>query len=187
MSAYDLNNCRYTLEEFYTVTEDMRAELIDGFIYNMAPPKRIHQRITTKILKTIDNYIDKHNGGCEVYPAPFGVRLSENTLVEPDITVVCDKNKLTEDGCEGAPDWVIEITSSNSSYDYITKYYLYKEYGIREYWIVDPQNKLVTVCNFENIAPEKHEYKFTDTVKSGIYKDNPEQLEICIADLISHY
>ena len=189
MSAYDLNNCRYTLEEFYTVTEDMRAELIDGFIYNMAPPKRIHQRIVLRISALIDRYITDNKGECEVNAAPFGVRLSENTLVEPDITVVCDKNKLTEDGCEGAPDWVIEVASSNSSNDYGKKFSLYKNSGVREYWIIDPNTEYTNVYKFE---PDSNiigfiRYPFADAITADIYKDNPEPLEICVADLISDF
>ena len=84
--------------------------------YYMAPPSRIHQELVFQIAKTIGNYIDSHEGNCKVYPAPFAVNLdaSDTNWVEPDISVICDKNKLTDRGCSGSPDWIIEITSPST-------------------------------------------------------------------------
>ena len=87
----------------------------------------------------------KNKGKCEVYTAPFDVKLSESTVVIPDISVICDSSKLTDKGCSGAPDWIIEIVSSNAIHDYLLKLNLYQAYGVREYWIVDPKKQSVTV------------------------------------------
>ena len=118
-----------TIEEFDALPEDERFELIDGVLYplyDMGEPIRLHQELVTRLLGKILNHIDSKNGDCRVYPAPFGVRLSEKTVVEPDITVVCDKDKLTDKGCTGAPDWIIEIVSpSNPAHDYLEKCGLY--------------------------------------------------------------
>lgn len=132
----------YTEADYYNLPEDIRAELIDGtLIYNQAAPSRIHQTILMELAGTIRDYIRSKGGPCRVFPAPFAVKLREDrkTIVEPDISVICDRNKLTDRGCTGAPDWIIEIVSpSNSSHDYVMKLNLYADAGVREYWIVDP-------------------------------------------------
>ena len=114
----------YTIEDIYALPDGERAELIDGKIYYMAPPSRIHQKISWKLHQTIANYIDGQSGKCEVYAAPFAVFLNEDDInyVEPDISVICDLSKLDDKGCHGAPDWIIEITSPSSrSMDYFKK------------------------------------------------------------------
>lgn len=96
----------------------------------------------------------------------------EDTVVIPDISVICDKNKLNERGCLGAPDWIIEIVSpSDTMHDYIDKLYLYHKAGVREYWIVDPQNTAVHVYYLEPVRFNVRTYTFRDTVKAGIYDD----------------
>ena len=105
-------NKLYTAEDYYNLPDNIRAELVDGyFIYNQAAPSRIHQEILMELSGTIHNYLKEKNGPCRVYPAPFAVKLNERTVVEPDISVVCDPDKLTKQGCTGAPDWIIEIVS----------------------------------------------------------------------------
>ena len=114
----------HTVEDIYKLPDGKRAELIDGCIYDMAPPGTTHQRILSYLHASIFNYISSHNGNCEVFPSPFAVFLNKDdfTYVEPDISVVCDKNKLDQKGCHGAPDWVIEIVSPGSRHmDYFTK------------------------------------------------------------------
>ena len=132
----------YTEDDYYNLPENVRAELIEGnLIYNQAAPSRIHQTILMELSGTIRDYLKSKGGSCRVYPAPFAVKLRKDrkTIVEPDISVICDRNKLTDRGCTGAPDWIIEIVSpSNSSHDYILKLNLYADAGVREYWIVDP-------------------------------------------------
>ena len=129
----------YTISDIYALPDGERAELIDGQIYNMMPPGRLHQKISWKLHQAIANYIDSRNGLCEVYAAPFAVFLNDDDInyVEPDLSVICDLSKLDDKGCHGAPDWVIEIVSSGSrSRDYMTKLFKYRTAGVREYWIV---------------------------------------------------
>ena len=125
------------------------------------------------ISSTIHAYINSKGGQCRVYPAPFSVQLreDEDTIVEPDISVICDKNKLTDRGCVGAPDWIIEIISpSTASMDYVKKRELYMNAGVREYWIVDPGNRVVMI--YKSDEPMRNEsFTFEDTVKVGIYED----------------
>ena len=121
--------------------------------------------------REIGNYIQAQNGECEVFPAPFAVFLNENgkNYVEPDISVICDKNKLTEKGCNGAPDWVVEVVSPGSkAMDYYHKLLKYRAAGVREYWVADSERKVVTVYNFERDMME--EYAFTQQIPVGIYK-----------------
>lgn len=142
----------YTIEYIYALPDGERAELIDGQIYYMAPPNTRHQRMLNYINTEINMYIRKNNGECEVFPAPFAVFLNDDDMnyVEPDISVICDKNKISDKGCQGAPDWVIEIISPSSmAMDYFTKLFQYQKSGVREYWIVDPIKQRVTVYFFE--------------------------------------
>ena len=163
----------YTIEDIYALPEGQRAELLDGKIYYMAPPRRIHQEIVSQFTKIIGQYIDAHGGACKVYPAPFAVFLNtdEKNYVEPDVSVICDRNKLDEYGCNGAPDWIIEVTSlSDPQRDYGIKLFKYRTAGVREYWIVNPQKKTVMVYDFEQ---EKHsnQYDFEDDIPVCIYGD----------------
>jgi len=138
----------------------------------MAPPNRIHQKISWKLHQAIANYIDSNKGTCEVYAAPFAVFLNEDdkNSVEPDLSVVCDKNKLTDKGCNGVPDWIIEIVSASSRrMDYYTKLFKYHTAGVREYWIVDPEKERVMVYNFEKEITD--EYAFNRPVPVGIYEE----------------
>lgn len=162
----------YTIEDIYSLPDGERAELIDGQIYYMAPPSRKHQRITIELSTIINNYIKSNSGSCEVDIAPFAVFLNEDdtNYVEPDISVICDPKKLTDKGCSGAPDWIIEIVSPGSRrIDYFTKLFKYRTAGVREYWIVDPEKQRVTVYNFQGNTME--EYSFSDSVKAEIYEN----------------
>ncbi|NBH16848.1 Uma2 family endonuclease [Clostridiaceae bacterium] len=165
----------YTEEDYYNLPENVRAELINGQIYYMAAPSRIHQEILMFLSKTIANYIDSKKGSCKVYPAPFAVKLfseDDRNVVEPDISVICDPNKLTDRGCTGAPDWIVEIVSpSNSSHDYIRKLNLYADAGIREYWIVNPIKESIFVYHLEETKFEAAAYTFQDKIKVNIYDD----------------
>ena len=172
----------YTSEDYWNLPDGERAELIDGQLYNMAPPSRMHQRLIMELSATIRDYIRSHHGSCQVYPAPFAVNLNadDKDWVEPDISVICDNHKLTDRGCDGAPDLVIEVVSPSSSrMDYIIKLNLYMTAGVREYWIVDPSRQRTTVYHLESgDAPTI--FAFNQTLSVGIF---PE-LEICIADMI---
>ncbi len=160
----------YTIDDIYALPEGKRAELIDGQIYYIAPPSRKHQKIISRLNQIIANHIDSQNGSCEVYPAPFSVFLNEDdkNYVEPDISVICNPDKLDDKGCKGAPDWIIEIVSPGSRrMDYFTKVFKYRTAGVREYWIVDSEKNRITVWNFEK--DDNNEYSFIDSVESGIY------------------
>lgn len=164
----------YTVEDYYNMPDDIRAELIDGEIVYMALPSRIHQEVLGELFNIIKNYIKSKDGRCHVYPAPFGVQLDENedTVLEPDISVICDPGKLNDRGCLGAPDWIIEIASpSNPKNDYITKLNLYSSAHVREYWIVDPENNGIHVYSMDGDQFAVNAYTFRDTVKVGIYED----------------
>ena len=172
----------YTSEDYWNLPDGQRAELIDGQLYDMVPPSRLHQRLSTKLVSILDRYISENNGACEVYSAPFAVNLNadDKTYVEPDISVICDPDKLTDRGCEGAPDMVIEIVSPSSRrMDYSIKNTLYSEAGVREYWIVDPAKERVTIYHYEeDDAPTIA--LFNTPIKVGIYDD----LVITISDLL---
>lgn len=165
-------NQEYTTEYIYSLPDGERAELIDGQIYNMAPPNRRHQELVGSIYRKIADYIDKNGGPCKPYISPFAVLLNtdDKNYVEPDISVIYTPDKLTDKGCAGAPDWVIEIVSPGSKrMDYYTKLFKYRTAGVREYWIVDPDKNLILVYNFEN--DDSEQYTFSDSVKTGIYED----------------
>ena len=172
----------YTIEDIYALPDDKRGELIDGKLYMMAPPSRIHQKILQEFSRVIGNYISGKGGVCEVYPAPFAVFLSKDdkNYVEPDISVICDKNKLTDKGCSGAPDWIIEIVSPSSQrMDYLTKLLKYRTAGVREYWIVNPMKETVQAYSFEG-TEDSMQYSFSDLIGSRIFED----LRICIRDML---
>ena len=162
----------YTIEDIYNLPEGQRAELLDGQMYMMAPPSTAHQRIANYISTEINLYIRSNSGKCEVFSAPFAVFLNKDayTYVEPDISVICDPSKLNEKGCQGAPDWVIEIVSPGSQrMDYMIKLFKYQTAGVREYWVVDQQKDRIIVYDFEK--DDMNEYTFSDCVKVGIYED----------------
>lgn len=165
----------YTEEDYFNLPEDVRAELIEGnLIYNQAAPSRIHQAILMELSGTIRDYIKSKSGPCHIYPAPFAVKLraDRKTIVEPDISVICDRNKLTERGCIGAPDWIIEIVSpGNSSHDYVLKLNLYADAGVREYWIVDPSRERILVYHLEQTDFSVETYTFQDRIPVKIYED----------------
>lgn len=144
----------------------------------MAPPNTRHQRLVSDLHYQIRDFINRNSGTCEVFPAPFAVFLNENdqNYVEPDISVICDKNKITDKGCNGAPDWVIEIVSpSSKQMDYYKKLFKYRTAGVREYWVVDPERNLVTVYDFEKDSME--EYSFDKYVPVGIYEGFSVKIE----------
>lgn len=172
----------YTSEDYWNLPEGQRAELIDGKLYAMAPPNRIHQELLIELSTTIHNYIKEKDGSCKIYPAPFAVNLNadDKIWVEPDISVICDKDKLSDRGCKGAPDWIIEIVSpGNPKNDYTIKLFKYRTAGVREYWIVNPMKKVVQTYIFEG-TEESDIYFFEDEIPVHIF----EGLTIKISDLL---
>lgn len=146
----------YTYADYLKWTFEERVELIKGFIKKMSPaPSKTHQVVFRNIFGVFHEFFKSHS--CEYFSAPFDVRLpipskmKDTTVVQPDIIVVCDEKKLDELGCNGSPDLIIEIISpKNSKHDTVTKYNLYEEAGVLEYWIVEPMNRLVFVYVLEN-------------------------------------
>lgn len=164
----------YTEDDYYNLPENIRSELINGQFYNMAAPSRIHQEILMFLSKKIANFIDGKNGSCKVYPAPFAVKLfnDSKSIVEPDISVICDRGKLTDKGCSGAPDWIIEIVSpGNPGHDYVRKLNLYADAGVREYWIVDPLSETISVYHLEKKNFRATAYNLQALVQSYIFND----------------
>lgn len=157
-----------TLADWEALGENVRAELIDGEIYYMAGPTADHQKISRFLTLKIGTHLQ--GKACQVFYAPLDVYLQhedEDTpnIVQPDLMVICDKNKITKKGCIGAPDWIIEIVSPGTARrDYLIKLNLYAEYGVKEYWIVNSDKEIVTVYHLEeDITPET--YTFRDTIQ----------------------
>lgn len=163
---------RYTIKDIEALPEGERAELIDGKMYMMATPTLTHQELLGWLYFKIRLYISGKGGPCRVILSPFAVYIKddEHNYVEPDVIVICDRDKLDEKGCHGAPDWVIEIVSPSSrTMDYIRKCSLYEAAGVREYWIVDPKERRILVYDFEHGTSAQH--SFAEQVKAGIYED----------------
>lgn len=163
----------YTVADIEALPDGERAELIDGEMFVMATPTLTHQDLLMQMSVDIALYIREHKGKCKVLPAPFGVYIKndERNYVEPDISVICDLDKLDEKGCHGAPDWAVEIASPSSKHmDRVRKLALYQEAGVREYWIIDSIQKEVMVYDLAHGSDSKV-YSFTEQVKVGIYED----------------
>ena len=172
----------YTIDEIYALPDGQRAELIDGQMYMMAPPGKTHQTVFGSLFSEIHQYIRKKKGICQVFAAPFAVFINndDKNYVEPDISIICDPNKLDEKGCHGAPDWVIEILSpSTIRTDCGVKLFKYRTAGVREYWTVNPKIRTVNVYDFEH-DEKTDQYTFDDEIPVCIYDD----LVIRIADLL---
>ncbi len=152
----------YTYEDYLTWPEDERWEIIEGVPYMQAAPSSIHQEISMELSTQIAAYL--RGKLCKVYAAPFcvrftkGIEMSNNqvkNVVEPDISVICDRSKIDKQGCNGAPDMIIEILSpSTARADRFLKFNLYEKNGVTEYWLVDPEQKIISV----HILQVNHKY-----------------------------
>ncbi|MBU8906008.1 Uma2 family endonuclease [Desertibacillus haloalkaliphilus] len=179
----------YSYADYLRWSEGERVELIDGFPYFMTPaPSRLHQQILLELGTQFHTQLKGHP--CEAYVAPFDVRLAEDedasdddvfTVVQPDIVVVCDQNKLDKRGCNGVPDLVIEIISpSTASHDYIRKMELYETFGVKEYWIVQPTDQVVMVFKHNQQSFDKPTfYDKESTIEPGVISG----VEIQLADV----
>ncbi len=170
MQAYSLEK-RYTYADYAQWPDDERWELLCGVPYAMSPaPSQAHQRVLSSLHLIIGAYLKGKS--CEVFLPPSDVRFSANTVVQPDLFVVRDKKKLNGMYCDGAPDLVIEILSpSNPAHDTKEKFNLYMDFGVREYWIVDPERKTVSVYLLRDdgyLSPRA--YGHEDTVPVNILK-----------------
>jgi Uma2 family endonuclease len=173
----------YTVDYIYSLPDGVRAELIDGVVYDIAFPNTIHQILIGRLTSSLINHIDSKGGTCTVCPAPFAVFLKKDkkNYLEPDISVICDKDKLDERGCNGAPDFIIEIVSNSSKkLDYGIKCLKYRNSGVREYWIVNPSTRTVNVYDFEHDDENSDFYMFDDEITSCLFTD----FTIRLADFI---
>lgn len=144
---------QYTLEDFYTLPDDQRVELIDGVLYDMTSPASAHQLIAGYIYNQLFNHILSKQGDCLPMISPIDVQLDcdDKTIVEPDVIIVCDRSKVIRRCVYGAPDFVVEVLSpSTKKKDMIIKLNKYMNAGVREYWIIDPEQKKVMVYDFEH-------------------------------------
>ena len=178
----------FSYADYLTWPENERCEIIDGIAYMQAAPSPLHQEISGALFAQFYNYL--LGKPCKVYHSPFCVRLTEGTeeinsdirkVVEPDITIVCDKSKIDEKGCNGTPDMIIEVTSPSSiKIDRVLKFNKYEKAGVREYWIVEPEGKLVSVFvlqdNMRYGRPEI--YTEDDNIRVSIFPDLEIDLSI---------
>jgi Uma2 family endonuclease len=168
---------RFTYADYraWELDEGERFELIDGTAYAMAAPNDSHQAILTELVRQIANYL--YGKPCKVRPAPYDLRLfyaedeSDDTVVQPDISVICDEKKRGTEGCRGAPDLVVEILSpSNTADEYIRKFNLYMKAGVREYWIVAPESKTAQSFILQNGAYTGTAYDSGAALSSAVLK-----------------
>lgn len=183
----------YTYADCCNCPEEERWELIDGEAYLLPTPLRIHQKFLVEILVQIGNYLEEKT--CEVYVAPFDVRLPKqdepdekiDTVVQPDISVICDENKLDNKGCRGTPDWIIEILSpSNSFRDLEVKLKIYEKHGVKEYWIINPEeNQLVMyLLDLQGKYNQPIIYPLTQPVQVSLFPDLFIEWEFLLSEKI---
>jgi Uma2 family endonuclease len=181
---------RWTYADYkaWALAPGERYEIIYGEAFAMSAPKRHHQKMLGELFKQIAVYLTGKT--CQVYPAPFDVRLfyaedeSDDTVVQPDIVVICDNEKLGEEGCRGAPDLAVEILSpSNTASEMQTKFDLYRQAGVREYWVLDGVKKRLHVYRFEHKKIASFaSYGATDTAPVGIFGDLTVELAPVFAE-----
>lgn len=165
---------KYSFADYLTLDENERWEIIDGISYMQAAPSRIHQEILMELSRQISNYLA--GKPCKVYSAPFCVRLDVEknnndirNVVEPDITIVCDNSKLDEKGCKGTPDMIVEILSpSTGKMDKVIKFNKYEKSGVKEYWILEPDLKLVSVFLLQPSGRYGRPEMYTDENKTKV-------------------
>ncbi len=184
-------NEKYSYDDYLTWDEGVRIEILDGIAYMQAAPSRIHQEVLMEISKQFAVYLTGKS--CKVYPAPFCVRLDEKkdnedikNVVEPDITIVCDKSKLDEKGCKGAPDMIVEILSpSTVKNDRLIKFNMYEKAKVKEYWIVEPEQKIISVFTLQsnNRYGRPEIYSEEDKIKISIFSDFEIDLESVFKDI----
>lgn len=166
----------FTLDDYYAMPEDTRVELIDGVLYEMLAPTTIHQDFGFQIAHRLQEHIKKNMGKCWVAVAPVDVQLDcdNRTIVEPDVIVVCNRDKIIRRCVYGAPDFIVEVLSpSTKKKDLTIKLKKYTEAGVKEYWLVDPDAKRVMVYRFEEDVV-LNIYGFDSKVPVGIFDDKCE-------------
>ena len=166
------NNGNKTLEDYYALPDDRRAELIDGVIYDMPSPSVAHQETLVSVLAQICNYIRNNKGKCKALPAPIDVQLDydEKTMLQPDVVILCDDKKNKNRCIFGPPDFVCEVLSPSTKFrDSVLKLWKYMNAGVREYWMVDTDKKKV-ICYFFEQGEEAMEYSLEDDIPVMIYE-----------------
>ena len=161
----------YTLDDYYAIPDERRVELIDGVIYDMGAPTYRHQAILGELHLQFRACIDKHGGSCRVVLSPCDVKLDNDnkTMVQPDLFVMCRNYDINMKHFTGAPDLAVEILSpSTRSKDMLLKSYKYEKAGVREYWIIDPEEEEVIVYDFTGKEMKLNIYSFSDTIPIGI-------------------
>jgi len=168
----------YTFEEWLDLDDNEKIELIDGNVYMRSEPSRRHQKVSRELTTELNIFL-RGNKKCALYTDPFMVKLSKETVVHPDISVICDDNKFNDRGCIGAPDLIIEILSpSNAGYDMFTKYNHYLLAGVKEYWIVDPYKNTVITYILQNGVYESTYYKEKDILPVYVLPDCKIDLKV---------
>lgn len=162
----------HTISDYETISEERRIELIDGVIYDMGAPTYIHQMIAGQLYRKLYDYIDRQGGDCIPLQAPLDVQLdcNDKTVVQPDIMIVCSRDKFKDGRIIGAPDFVAEILSeSTKKKDLTIKLGKYTEAGVREYWIIDPDKKRILVYDL-TLDADLSIHGFHETVPVGIFQ-----------------
>lgn len=151
MAAIDMDR-KYTADEFFEIIPETneKYELIDGEIVMQAAPSTIHQRIVGGLYSEFRSFIKGNKGKCEPFISPYDVKLDDSNCLQPDFLVVCDPNKIDDKRCNGTPDFVAEVVSGDRSLDFNKKLGLYKSFGVKEYWIVDPREERTVTYVFDN-------------------------------------
>lgn len=173
----------YTLEDYYALPDDVRAELIDGVIYDMSAPSIVHQQLAGELYTCLKDFVRKRGRQCLPLFAPVDVQLDmdDKTMVQPDVLVLCNRSKLKERVIYGAPDMVIEILSQTTwKKDVYLKLGKYQHAGVREYWLVDPDKKKVIVYDLEHTEVPVI-YGFEDQIPVRVFNDE------CVVDLAEIY
>ena len=178
----------YTIEDYYALPDDVRAELIDGVFYVMESPGFVHQDLLAELMGEMLPFFAGKDGPCRLMMAPLDVRLDcdDKTMVEPDMIILCDQSKIRKWGIMGAPDFCLEIISpSTARKDYIKKLQKYVDAGVKEYWILDPiKKRMVTYCWKDEFAPHIYplEGKLPMELYDGVLQIHLEKLAILIKD-----
>ncbi len=183
------NDRKYTYKDYLSWPDEERWEILEGEAWDMSPaPTSKHQKVSGEIFGNFWQYLQ--GKPCQVFPAPFDVRLVKDhltdqqyiyTTVQPDISVICDPSKIDEKGCLGAPDLIVEILSPSTGYkDLSLKLTIYEKYGVREYWIVNPERKTVQVFHHNGTDYDKPDYyKGDETIVSRVL----EGFEVALVDI----
>jgi len=179
--------CTYADYKDWELKEGERYELIRGEAFAMSAPEAYHQSISGELFRQIANYLA--GKPCKAYPAPYDVRLFyaeddyDNTVVQPDISIICDREKRGPEGCCGAPDMIVEVLSrSNTVEEMGRKFRLYREAGVKEYWVVSPKEKTLDTYRFDGNIIHFRSYTAADKADIGIFPGFAVDLEPVFAE-----